>query len=143
MYLLKRTISPYTGPDLLLGVFISEDTAQAARQKYLSKYLGNPRSDPWREQAYHEVNLEDDVQLIDTVPTSSPIEDSCKAYVVSAYSEAFGQILREFKFICPTLESAQECVTRLEDEDDGKFPFYCEIDSVIVGDLLSDLREEY
>lgn len=62
MYLLRRKISPYSGYDLILGIAKSVEAAEELKRQYVEKRL---KYDPWREQAYHEVNLEKDTIIED------------------------------------------------------------------------------
>jgi len=67
MYILKRTISPYTGSDLLLGCFRDFRQARETRDYYIQQYKSNKKDDPWRGQAFHDVDLEKDVVLLDDI----------------------------------------------------------------------------
>ena len=63
--MLKRKISPYSGYNQLLSISKSLETVEDLRRQYIEKRLEN---DPWREQAYYEVNLEEDT-IIEDVST--------------------------------------------------------------------------
>lgn len=141
MYLLKRTISPYTGADLLLGVFVSRHQAESARRAYVARYRSGTKSDPWAEQTYHDVQLEEDVSVVGDLPALGDVANSRRAYVVSAYAECFGQVLREFKAVCSTHDGAQVETSRLEQQGAGESSLWCEVDGVEVGVLLGDSRD--
>lgn len=128
MYVLTRKISPYTGPDLFLGLFTDIDRANAARQKYLSSIVSH---DPWLQQGYRTPDPEADVLplKIDDQRTDSDLEI---AYLVSAYYESFGQILREFLTIFSTQDSADAYAASKEDDEDEPGPNWCEVDEVVI-----------
>jgi hypothetical protein len=121
-FLLIRKISPYTAPDILLGVFDSDRAAQDARNSYLHRYHPtdqkqttngwlaqifpwlryqpdtNLNGDPWHKQGYKPDGLTEDDLVIQTFnvesdPTFNEIS------VVSCYYDAMGQISREIDSI--------------------------------------------
>lgn len=136
-FLLIRKISPYTAPDILLGVFDFEQAAQDARNSYLDRYRPtnqkptlngwfaqlfpwlrpqpnpNPNSDPWHIQGYKPAGLIKDDLVMQTFdlegdPTCNEIS------VVSCYYEAFGQIIREIDSIYPNQLVAEQRRQELE-----------------------------
>jgi hypothetical protein len=132
MHLLIRRISPYTGKDLLLGVYRTFDEAKEYRREYLRTVL-HGRSDPWKGQAYHRVS-DDDVRILSSVRHLNVDDASRRVLVVSSCSEGFGQIVRRFEAIADSVATARAYAAKLEARDDGQFPFYCEVDEVVVGE---------
>jgi hypothetical protein len=133
MYLLMRTVSAYTGPDRLLGVFSTEAEAARARQIYLERIL---RHDPWGTQAYR-VPSPSDVTVIADIKEIGLQGAPSRAFVVSEYAEGCGQITRTFLAICGTEADARGVVVAIESEEDS-LPVWREIDAIEVGTLLSD-----
>jgi hypothetical protein len=136
-FLLIRKISPYTAPDILLGVFDSERAAQDARNSYLERYRPterkpttngrltqifpwlrcqpdtNPNGDPWHKQAYKPDGLtEDDLVIqafgVEGNPTFNEIS------VVSCYYDVMGQIWREIDSIHPNRLVAEQRMKEIE-----------------------------
>jgi hypothetical protein len=140
MHLLVRRVSPYTQHDLLLGVFPSADLANQARLEHLRAVL-HSSEDPWARQAYREVS-DADVEILADVPLLGISPETDRVFVVSSYSEGFGQVVRKFEAIAGTLDLAQARADSLVSEDDSVFPYECEVDEVPVG-VLSRERDGY
>ena len=138
MYLLKRSISPYTSHDVLLGCFRSLEKAQTAREQYLKRYQDQPSDDRWKEQAFKDVELEKDVVIMSEIPEIQVQPKNEEVFVVSSFAEGFGQIIRNFRMICGSLDVAQKKAKKLEKDFTGNFPEYCQIQKVAVDKLLSD-----
>lgn len=138
MYLLKREISPYNSQDLLLGCFHSREKAEDARMEYISVYRDNLKSDPWEKQGYQVVDLEKDVCIVDNILEIKILPTSKKVFVVSSFSEGFGQIIRTIHSICGLQSLAEKESQKIEKSFDNKFPEYCQIQKVAVNILLSD-----
>lgn len=140
MYLLVRRISPYTHHDLLLGVFRSRELANQARLEYLAAIL-HSAEEPWSQQAYQEVS-DNDVEILADSPSLGISPEMDRVFVVSSYSEGFGQVVRKFEAIAGTLDLAQARADSLEAEEDSGFPYECEVDEIPVG-VLSRERDGY
>lgn len=136
MHLLMRKISAYTGDDLLLGVFRTLEEAERGRREYLSSVV-HGTSDPWAEQAYHEVS-DEDVVILPSLLRLDLAESADRVFVVSSYSEGFGQVSRSFEAIAGSNEAARDHVAALTAKDEGEFPYWCGIDEVLVGELSQD-----
>jgi hypothetical protein len=135
MHILMRTISPYTWPDLLLGVFRTIADAEAGRREYLEKVLHGP-ADPWAEQAYHSVS-DDDSKVLSTVRQIELGDDCRHVFVVSSYADGFGQADRRIEGIAGSSAAAERLEADLiEAATEDTWPFECVIDEVPVG-LLS------
>jgi len=133
MHLLMRRLSEYTANHLLLGVFRTLEGAERARHEYLNSVV-HGTSDPWAKQAYHEVS-DGDVAILSSLPCLEPADSQDRAFVVSSYAEGFGQVIRSFEAIAGSDTTARGHATALEAKDDGEFPYHCEIDEVLVGEL--------
>ncbi|MDJ1479849.1 hypothetical protein QNI16_05085 [Cytophagaceae bacterium YF14B1] len=116
MFLLKRHISPYTGTDLLLGIFQEIEKAIQARVAYINECKS---TDKWAEQAYHEVNLEEDVTIEDiSALVKTDIQSFLKTvYVVSLMEEGFGQIIKNIDSIFDSVEEAEQYVEEKANAD--------------------------
>lgn len=134
MYLLIRNISPYTGSDLLLGVFSTLELAQQAKHTYQKHFKNHP--DHYAEQAYHSVDLNKDLRIADYIPEYAITPSTSTLYIISFYSEDFGQIYREFKAICGNLAEAKAALNDYERQTQKyDFPSYYEIDTVELNHL--------
>jgi len=135
MYILRRKISEYTDRHQLLGVFRTQVNAEEAKQVYCRQLQSGEISDPWEKQAYHKVDLEKDLVVEANLRTTGSILEAGQVSVISSYAEGFGQIVRKFEAICETPHDAENIAREIEAADNGNFPFYCEVDRMIVGDL--------
>jgi hypothetical protein len=138
--ILIRKVSPYMSANILLGVFTSPEEADRNRNAYLASRTQAQTSDPWHHQPYKPDGLQPsdlflmDFRYIDVVADSP-------AFVVSKYSEGFGQVLRKFISIHADLATAKSEAARLEEADNDPFPSYFRVQEAIVGQLLSDAPE--
>jgi hypothetical protein len=86
MYLLKRIIAPYSGYDQLLSIAKSLETAKDLRRRYIEKRLEN---DPWREQGYHDVNLEEDTIVEDISSFFNKMESKGTTFFLVCHLEDY------------------------------------------------------
>ena len=114
MFLLIRRISAYTGPDVLLGVFTDRQQAEVVQNDYRARYIADPASDPWREQAYREGGLTADDLIVETL--HAPAGTTGEVFVVSVYLEGFGQIVRKFDSLHASEAEAQTRMAELDAE---------------------------
>lgn len=137
MLLLIRRISPYTGADVLLGVFTAAAQAEAARAEYLERYAAGRRSDPWRRQAYRDEGLSAQDLVLQAI--EGPATDGAEVFVVSEYSEGFGQIVRRFDSVHASADAAAARIAEIEAAEDAQYAL-CQ--RARVGVTLSDARED-
>lgn len=135
MFLLIRKISEYTGTDITLGVFCEIQGAEAAAQKYRDKYLTNPELDPWHEQAHVDEHLSPVHLVVEELEGEQVASGS--VYLVSKYTEAFGQVDREIIQVYENPRDAKERCNELDIEHDD-FPHYSLIQELIIGEIASD-----
>ena len=134
VYLLKREVSSYTDADLLLGVFLSIERAEAARAEYVARVIGSA-SDPLASQAYRSVSETDVSILRDVEVLGPPVSESSKVWVVSEYAEGFGELLRKFVALAADKRDAERFVEQQEVLSDEPFPVYWELDELEEGVL--------
>jgi hypothetical protein len=133
--ILIRNISAYLGADVLLGVFTTAQDAEQYRNAYFTTRTQTPASDPWREQPYKR----DGLQMSDLVISDiqgSPISSGTVVFVISSYSEGFGQTVRKFISVHNEKAVATRQAARLEDADTDCFPNYYRVQEATVGQLL-------
>lgn len=125
MHLLCRSISAYSGPSLLLGVFRTKDLAEAARREYLTTVM-HGGADPWGDQdnprsSDRDLIIRSDLDLIDCTGPSAESRDH--VFVVSSYSDGFGQLLRGFEAIAGSKSAAEARAAQIaaENANDGFF----------------------
>lgn len=133
-FLLVRRISAYTGADVLLGVFTAASLADAARAAYLARYAAEPDSDPWRRQGDKEDGLSADDLVVLALPGPA---DVTEVFVVSDYSEGFGQIDRTFDSLHASAAAADARIAAL-DAVESAFPRYALRQLAPIDVLLSD-----
>ena len=134
-YVLIRKVSPYTDTDLLLGVFATREAAETAANIYREAVIGSD-TDPLKDQAYHSVSEEDVVILCNIPIAGEAAIQTENVWVVSSYSEGFGQTLREFVGISLNESDAIELARSIDAKSEGPgFPAYCAVDSIPMGEL--------
>jgi hypothetical protein len=170
-FLLIRKISPYTAPDILLGVFDSDRAAQDARKSYLDRYHPTDRKqttngwlaqifpwlryqsdtnlngDPWHKQGYKPDGLTEDDLVIQTFnvesdPTFNEIS------VVSFYYDAMGQISREIDSIHLNRLVAEQRMKEIETiaenatATDHMPPNWFDTQTIRINEIHSDAPEQ-
>lgn len=141
MYILKRTISPYTGSELLLGCFRDFREARATRDSYIRQYENNQKEDPWKGQAFHDVDLEKDVVIVDNIAEYHIRPNASTVIIVSSFSEGFGQELREFHAICGSDKAAQTRIAKIRKSTQGQWPRFFSTQQIVLNKLLSDEKD--
>lgn len=122
-------ISGYEGPNFILGAFDNEDTAEKVRTTFIKENQGEDnlvkvliKKDRWIEI--------EDVKL-NSFSCDIPLSDFY--YIVSRFSEGFGQIYRDIEAIFDNYENALAKLELLEkeyDESDASFPEYFAIEKL-------------
>lgn len=140
MFLLKRTVSPYTGPDLCLGVFRTWPCAMAARERYLEQIARC--GDPWEAQAYRDVDPGADVsvQEIAVIGNVTLPEPPATAFVVSACFEGFGQTFRRFIAVHVDRQTAEAHAMATETEESDDMPNWCDVDAYQIDELSAPIQ---
>jgi hypothetical protein len=129
LQLLTRTISPYDGPDLFLGLFSDASKAQRARDAYLKSVS---LADPWRKQAYRSADLEADVRLVPIQDFRTEGDYSPVVFLVTAYFEEMGQRVRRFLAVFSDPQAAAEFAARQEAAPPEVAPDRCDTDEVVL-----------
>lgn len=132
LQVLTRTISPYDGPDLFLGLFSDSSRARGARDAYLASVS---RNDPWRVQSYSTTNLESDVQLVRVQDLRAADANSAIAFLVTAYFEEQGQLTRRFLAGFSERQAAMEFAAEQERLPSQLAPNRCDVDEVVLNIL--------
>ena len=57
LFLLIRTISPYSGADILLGTFAKIEEAKSCKRSYVNQYDLDQKKDPWHKQPYKDIRV--------------------------------------------------------------------------------------
>jgi hypothetical protein len=141
LFLLQRHVSEYTAHEMLLGCFTTRSKAQYARRKYISQYKSGKKQDPWEKQAFHEVDLSRDVKIVDNLPVVDVTPNSNEVYIVSHFSEGFGQTRRIFYAICGTREATQEKSHECNEQLFTWFPHHLQVDKINLDQLLPDDKQ--
>jgi hypothetical protein len=135
--ILIRRISAYLGPDILLGVFASTQEAERQRDAYFAMRTQTPASDPWHEQPYRRDGLQPSDLVVMNIQGSA-IVAGAHVFVISSYSDGFGQTIREFISVHLDKAVAARQAARREEANTDKFPNYFRVQEAIAGQLLPD-----
>ena len=140
MIIVERKISEYTHYKIIIGIFENNTKANKAKKAYIEYCKEN---DKWSEQAYRNVDLNEDV-LISSV--SELLGDNVEKtndylYVVSYFMEGFGQVTRITEKIFVDINEAKKYVHLKESEEPEYEPYWYEINVVRINKLyLEDLK---
>ncbi|BDD08086.1 hypothetical protein FUAX_05180 [Fulvitalea axinellae] len=110
LFLLEREISPYTGEDLFLGIFDNHKLAEDKKANLINKYR---LKDEWKEQAYKDVDLVNDLKIIDVcdkIDEGSSFEESESVFLVCRLVEMFGQIMKELVLLSSDKSKMEKAV---------------------------------
>ena len=117
VFLLVRRLSPYTQNDLYLGIF-SEYPLKYKRE-YIDYIEAN--GDPYKNQAYFEVDLEKDIEIIEH---NVKAEDD--VYVIVSVLSGMGQVMLEVIRITSDLEECKRKIKKHHEEnDDDSYIEHC------------------
>jgi hypothetical protein len=140
MYALIRKISPYTGPDILLGVYTSESDAERGSETYLQRHSNAAASDPWFKQAYRPDGLKaSDLQIV-PLGTRIRANDGDEVCVVSIYLEMFAQTWRDLDSVHLSDTLGRSRIAEIDRENTSD-PRYGLLQKVRIGVLQSDKPE--
>lgn len=122
-------ISGYEGPDFILGAFDNEDIAEKAKTTFIRDNQSEDNQVKILAEKDRWIEVEE-VKL-DSFSCDIPLSDFY--YIVSRFSEGFGQIYRDIEVIFDKYENALVKLEQLEkeyDESDGSFPEYFAIEKL-------------
>lgn len=122
-------ISGYEGPDFILGAFDNEDIAEKAKTTFIRENQSDDNQVKVLAEQDRWIEV-DDVKL-DSFSCDIPLSDFY--YLVSRFSEGFGQIYRDIEAIFDNYENALVKLEQLEkeyDESDASFPEYFAIEKL-------------
>lgn len=129
IYLCIIGISGYEGPDFILGAFDNRDVAEKAKMTFIK--------DNQNEENQVKVLTEKDrwieVEEVKLNSFSCDIPLSDFYYIISRFSEGFGQIYRDIEAIFDNYENALSKLEQLEkeyNESDASFPEYFAIEKL-------------
>ncbi|MEQ5393915.1 hypothetical protein ABN236_17745 [Proteus sp. fly-1013] len=122
-------ISGYEGPDFILGAFDNEDIAEKAKTTFIRENQSEDNQVKVLAEQDRWIEVED-VKL-DSFSCDIPLSDFY--YLVSRFSEGFGQIYRDIEAIFDNYEDALVKLEQLEkeyEESDASFPEYFAIEKL-------------
>ena len=127
VYLCVVGISGYEGPDFILGVFENRTLVQAAQQTFIQTHKTEDNTLKILTQRERWIELEE-LKISEHL---CDISQSDFYYVVSRFSEGFGQIYRDIEAVFNSYEDALIKLQILEkefDEQEASFPEYFAIE---------------
>lgn len=130
MKLLVRYISSYTGDNLHLGIFSTKKTAEKARKEYIAIAR---KKDEWKDQAYHEVDLEKDVFIRDLKLDDKYNKKSSEAYLICRHTSGPGHSIIIPELLCSSKERSSKQIKALRKNKAGSD---CFIDEYFLVDEL-------
>lgn len=122
-------ISGYEGPDFILGAFDNEDIAEKAKTTFIRE--NKSEDNQVKVLAEQDRWIEVEEVKLDSFSCDIPLSDFY--YLVSRFSEGFGQIYRDIEAIFDNYEDALVKLEQLEkeyDESDASFPEYFAIEKL-------------
>lgn len=129
IYLCIVRISGYEGPDFILGAFDNKDTAEKAKTTFIKDNQNEDNQVKVLAEKDRWIEVEE-VKL-DSFSCDIPLSDFY--YIISRFSEGFGQIYRDIEAIFDNYENALAKLEQLEkeyDESDASFPEYFAIEKL-------------
>ncbi|MBI6527946.1 hypothetical protein JEP40_02225 [Proteus vulgaris] len=129
IYLCIIGISGYEGPDFVLGAFDNKEIAQEAKNTFIKEN----QYDDNKIKILAENNrwIEVDEIILKNYRCEIPLSDFY--YIISRFSEGFGQIYRDIEAIFDNYENALSKLEQLEkeyEESDASFPEYFAIEKL-------------
>ncbi|QIG06183.1 hypothetical protein [Proteus sp. ZN5] len=127
-------ISGYEGPDFILGIFDNEDAAEKAKTTFIRENQSEDNQVKVLAEQDRWIDVEE--VKIDSFSCDIPLSDFY--YLVSRFSEGFGQIYRDIEAIFDNYENALIKLEQLEkeyDESDASFPEYFAIEKLQVNQI--------
>lgn len=122
-------ISGYEGPDFILGAFDNEDIAEKAKTTFIRE--NQSEDNQVKVLAEQDRWIEVEEVKLDSFSCDIPLSDFY--YLVSRFSEGFGQIYRDIEAIFDNYENALVKLEQLEkeyEESDASFPEYFAIEKL-------------
>lgn len=122
-------ISGYEGPDFILGAFDNEDIAEKAKTTFIRE--NKSEDNQVKVLAEQDRWIEVEEVKLDSFSSDIPLSDFY--YLVSRFSEGFGQIYRDIEAIFDNYENALVKLEQLEkeyEESDASFPEYFAIEKL-------------
>ncbi len=137
MIIIEREISEYTHHNIILGIFENIEIANKAKEAYIAYCKDN---DKWGEQAYKEVNLNEDIILKDVSRWLDVDEKVIEAvlYVVSYFMEGFGQVTRVTEKIYTSGDEAKKFVDLKNTEEPEYEPCWYSIKVIEINKIYFD-----
>ena len=138
MFVAVRRISPYDGSDVVLGAFRFEQAATEYLSAYRRRCIESPENDPWAQQTYVTDPYNDEHFVV--VEVDHGELDESVLYLVSTYSEGFGQTLRSFDSWQPSRAAAARRCRQIKPPN--QFAFYCLFQEIPIDTPLPDGRQD-
>ena len=126
-----REMSAYSHPTLLIGIFSSMTKALDARHQYITQIRSY--GDPYKEQAYFKVDIEDDVAIypqnvwessIISASNSNPQELPDELYCIVYSTKVHEMIIKDIPIVTSDASMLPEMMKDIEKESlTSKWPF--------------------
>jgi len=140
MILVERKISEYTHYDTILGLFETRARANKAKEECIEHCK---LKDKWAEQAYRSVDLTQDIVLKDVSELLEGEHTAAihKLYVISYFTEGFGQVVRSTEKIFTDSNDAKHYLELKEAEEPEYEPCWYESNVICINTLY--FEEEF
>ena len=127
MVVLKRDISPYSGKNIVIGVYSTTEFANNAKVIYIAE---RKIVDKWSEQAYKTVNLDIDItieDISDIIVFHEGLSNKI-VYLIHWVEEGFGQVMSKIIKVYFNESDANEYVVEMEKQEKEYEPSWYEIE---------------
>ncbi|XWV26264.1 hypothetical protein QJ857_gp0811 [Tupanvirus soda lake] len=130
-YLLVRRCSAYSYDDIIIGIYNDIKIANKAKEKYIDF---SSKCDPFKNQAYHNVNLEEDVEIVEIELDLTNDHTFC--YVLIDRAEGFGQVCNNYIYFSTSFKKINEVgIKFVNDKEKNSWPSYLMWDMVKMNDM--------
>ncbi|XWV25012.1 hypothetical protein QJ856_gp0766 [Tupanvirus deep ocean] len=130
-YLLKRMCSAYSFDDIIIGIYDNENLAKKAKVKYIDF---TSKCDPFKNQAYHDVNLEEDIEIQEIKVDLTNDHDFC--YILIERAEGFGQVSNHYVYFSTSFKKLNEQgIKFIKNKEKDSWPSYLMWDMVKFNDV--------
>lgn len=137
MIIVEREISAYTHHTIIVGIFENIEKADIAKETYIESCQSE---DKWAEQAYRTVNLKEDVTIKDISELIEGDTEKIKdeVYVVSYFTEGFGQVMKTTEKVFTASTDANKYVEQKEVEEPEYEPSWYETKCIKLNKIYNE-----
>ena len=134
--LVIRRNSAYSYRDIIIGIYSDDDKAFDASDMYID--IVGRCHDKYAIQAYHDVNLEEDIEIIE-IKIDNTVLDYGYVYILNEYACCFGQVHSKAIYFCTSFKQLLDKLAIIENEEKkGWQDVHYEYDVIVMDDIRYD-----